>query len=60
MLKSRQILTTALILAFVGAVEQNLLGFTSPESPRFHLGKVPRMIDHFRKATQTEAHLGEQ
>ena len=60
MLKSRQILTTALILAFVGAVEQNLLGFTSPESPRFHFGKVPRMIDHFRKTTQMEAHRGEQ
>ena len=58
LLASNRILTTALILAFVGAIEQNLLGFVSPEASRVPLGKVPRMIDHFAKAALTEAAHG--
>ena len=59
LLAPRHILATALILAFVGAVEQNLLGFISPEATLVPLGKVPRMVDHLTKAGRTEVALGE-
>jgi hypothetical protein len=48
------ILRTALILAFVGAVEQNLLGFVWPVSSSTPIGRVPRMVDHLTKAVQVE------
>ena len=59
LLKQEQVLGTALILAFVGAVEQNLLGFVSPEAPPVPIGKVPRMVDHLTKAARMEEGFGE-
>lgn len=59
LLAPEHILGAALILAFVGAVEQNLLGFVSPETIPMPLGKVPRMVDHLTKAAQMEAAIGE-
>jgi len=49
-LDPEHILGTALILAFVGAVEQNLLGFVAPEPAPPPIGKVPRMVRHLMKA----------
>ena len=57
MLDQEHILSTALILAFVGAVEQNLLGFVSPPSALTAVGRIPRMVDHLTKA-RMEASLG--
>ena len=54
MLGTEQILGTALILAFVGAVEQNLLGFVSPEATNVPTAKVPRMLDHLTKVIRME------
>jgi hypothetical protein len=48
------ILSTALVLAFVGAVEQNLLGFVSPESASLPIAKAPRMLDHLLSAERME------
>jgi len=48
------VLSTALILAFVGAVEQNLLGFVSPESASLPVGNAPRMLDHLIRAERME------
>jgi hypothetical protein len=48
------VLSTALVLAFVGAVEQNLLGFVSPESASFPIGKAPRMLDHLLSVERME------
>jgi hypothetical protein len=48
------VLSTALVLAFVGAVEQNLLGFVSPESAALSIGKAPRMLDHLLRAERME------
>jgi hypothetical protein len=48
------VLSTALVLAFVGAVEQNLLGFVSPESASLPIGKAPRMLDHLLSAERME------
>jgi hypothetical protein len=31
-------------------VEQNLLGFVSPEPKAPPVGKVPSMVDHFKRA----------
>jgi hypothetical protein len=59
LLEPGHILGTALILAFVGAVEQNLLGFVSPETTPMPIGKAPRMVDHLAKAARTEVALGE-
>ena len=59
LLGPERILSTALILAFVGAVEQNLLGFDSPETPRISTIKVPRMVDHFASALREEEALGD-
>jgi hypothetical protein len=53
-----RILSTALILAFVGAVEQNLLGLVSPEITPMPIGRVPRLVDHLTKAAETEGKLG--
>lgn len=58
-LEARGSLGTALILAFIGSVEQNLLGFISPEHRQLPLGKVPRMVDHLTRAKQTEEALGQ-
>jgi hypothetical protein len=58
LLGPERILGTALILAFVGAVEQNLLGFVSPETTPMPIGKVPRMVDHLTIAAQTEVEIG--
>jgi hypothetical protein len=54
LLAPERILGTALILAFVGAVEQNLLGFIWPVTSSTPIGKVPRMVDHLTKAAQAE------
>lgn len=58
LLVSERPLATALILAFVGAVEQNLLGLTSPEIIPLPLDRVPRTVDHFARAAQMEELLG--
>jgi hypothetical protein len=50
-------LTTAMILAFVGAVEQNLLGFRSPDVPEMSIVRVPRMVEHLTRATREEVGL---
>jgi len=55
-LERERLLATALILAFVGAVEQNLLGFVSPEPTLPPTGKVTRMVDHFTKAQMEVDH----
>jgi hypothetical protein len=60
LLEPERILSTALILAFVGAVEQNLLGLVSPEIMPRPIGKVPRVADHLAKAAQKEGKLGAQ
>jgi hypothetical protein len=39
-------LTAGLILAFVGAIEQNLLGLAKSEKD---LGALPRTVDHLRQ-----------
>ncbi len=49
-LDQEHVLVTSMILAFVGAVEQNLLGFVSPEPKAPPVGKVPSMVDHFKRA----------
>jgi hypothetical protein len=54
-----RILGTALILAFVGAVEQNLLGFVSPEAALMPVGKIPKLVDHLTRAERMEAALGQ-
>jgi hypothetical protein len=59
LLEPEQILSTALILAFVGAVEKNLLGFVSPETNPMPMGRVPRMVDHLKRAARMEAAIGE-
>jgi hypothetical protein len=48
------VLSMALVLAFVGAVEQNLLGFVSPESVSLPIGKAPRMLDHLLSVERME------
>jgi hypothetical protein len=53
-LGSDHVLSTALTLAFVGAVEQNLLGFVSPESASLPVGKAPRMLDQLIRAERME------
>jgi len=53
-LEPERILGSSLILAFVGAVEQNLLGFVSPETPSLPSTKITRLVDHLSKA-RTEA-----
>lgn len=55
MLAPEQILGTSLILAFVGAVEQNLLGFASPGAGPIPIGRIPRMADHLARAEKPEA-----
>jgi hypothetical protein len=57
--EQERVLGTALILAFVGAVEQCLLGFVSPETTPLPIGKVPRMVDHLTRAAQMEDRFGE-
>ena len=59
LLEQERVLGTALILAFVGAVEQNLLGFVSTETTPLPTGKVPRMVDHLTKAARMEERFGE-
>ncbi len=54
MLRPQRILSTALTLAFVGAVEQSLLGLCSPEGDSFSLGKVPRTVDHLFNSAAKE------
>jgi hypothetical protein len=58
-LLSSEVLSTAMILSFVGAVEQNLLGFRLPEEIRMSIGKVPRMIDHLMKVKRREPEFGD-
>ena len=58
LLAPERIMSTSLILAFVGAVEQNLLGLVSPLSSKIPIGKVPLMVDHLAKALQTDYILG--
>jgi len=58
LLESQRILGTALTLAFVGAVEQNLLGLCSPKHGPSSLGKVPRTMDHLLKAVAKENQVG--
>jgi hypothetical protein len=53
-LAPEQILSTAIILAFVGAVEQNFLGFISPEADERPLGSVPRTLDYLTRVDQME------
>ena len=60
LLEQKRVLGTALILAFVGAVEQRSLGFVSPETDNLPIAKVPRMVDHLTKAARMEGRLGEQ
>jgi hypothetical protein len=59
LLEPGHILGTALILAFVGAVEQNLLGFVSPEATSMPVGKIPRIVDHLTRAERMEGALGQ-
>ena len=45
-LANKNPLTAGLLLAFVGAVEQNLLGLAKSEKD---LGALPRTVDHLRQ-----------
>jgi hypothetical protein len=58
LLAPERILGTSLILAFVGAVEQNLLGFVAPETLPIPISKAPRMVEHLTKALQAEVTVG--
>jgi len=56
-LDAERTVSTAFILAFVGAVEQNLLGFAWPATAH---GKVPRMASHLSKFLQAEEKMEKQ
>jgi hypothetical protein len=53
LLGAEHILSTALVLAFVGAVEQNLLGFSSQKGLT-GMEKTAQMVEHFLKAAVVE------
>lgn len=56
-LDSERMVGTALILAFVGAVEQNLMGFAWPATAH---GKVPGMASHLSKFLRAEEKMEKQ
>jgi hypothetical protein len=59
LMAAEQILGTSLVLAFIGAVEQNLLGLASPSAGTIPIGRIPRMADHLAKAEQAEVAHGQ-
>ena len=50
LLAPEHILGTSLMLAFIGAVEQNLLGLESPDS--ISVSKIPQLVEHLTKALE--------
>ena len=56
-LAPEQILSTALILAFVGAVEQNLLKFDASDTAAAR-AFIPAMAEHLTRSMETEGNYG--